>query len=72
MTKYVELVVEDLRTRVRFPPTPPLLVALTSNPLRNIALRGFSTFSVILKVERIKLSYEPPIKLYASTSPSSF
>jgi len=25
-TKYVELVVEDLRTRVRFPPTPPLLV----------------------------------------------
>jgi len=32
MTKYVELVVEDLRTRVRFPPTPPLLVlALTSN-----------------------------------------
>jgi len=24
MTKYVELVVEDLRTRVRFPPTPPL------------------------------------------------
>jgi hypothetical protein len=23
MTKYVELVVEDLRTRVRFPPTPP-------------------------------------------------
>jgi hypothetical protein len=24
MTKYVELVVEDLRTRVRFPPTPPI------------------------------------------------
>jgi len=23
MTTYVELVVEDLRTRVRFPPTPP-------------------------------------------------
>jgi hypothetical protein len=23
MTKYVELAVEDLRTRVRFPPTPP-------------------------------------------------
>ncbi len=32
MTKYVELAVEDLRTRVRFPPTPPLLVvALPSN-----------------------------------------
>ena len=31
-TKYVELAVEDLRTRVRFPPTPPLLVvALPSN-----------------------------------------
>ncbi len=26
MTKYVELYVEDLRTRVRFPPVPPIKI----------------------------------------------
>ncbi len=45
MTKYVELAVEDLRTRVRFPPTPPLLVvALPSNtkqPLISYRSQGF-------------------------------
>jgi len=45
MTKYVELVVEDLRTRVRFPPTPPLLaLALSSfsnQPLAESNLKGF-------------------------------
>ena len=29
MTKYVELYVEDLRTRVRFPPVPPVFVLQT-------------------------------------------
>ena len=44
-TKYVELVVECLRTRVRFPPTPPLLIMVLSSfnnkPLWNKNVRGF-------------------------------
>ena len=46
MTKYVELVVEDLRTRVRFPPTPPFLgfvfqsfnLLSFKNAMENVAL----------------------------------
>jgi len=48
MTKYVELVVEDLRTRVRFPPTPPLLVvalpSINNEPLKEYSLKGFFYF----------------------------
>jgi len=38
MTKYVELYVEDLRTRVRFPPVPPVL---TIKPFKTLFLEGF-------------------------------
>src|SRR4051794_4135206 len=34
MAKYVELPVEDLRTRVRFPPPPPIKRLTTSNEIQ--------------------------------------
>ena len=38
MAKYVELSVEDLRTRVRFPPPPPLIPLATSSAVKVTAL----------------------------------
>src|SRR5450759_2379489 len=37
MAKYVELSVEDLRTRVQFPPSPPLSSTATSNAVLETA-----------------------------------
>ena len=46
MTKYVELVVEDLRTRVRFPPTPPIKASIKRlhQNLSLILRKGFVVF----------------------------
>ena len=51
MTKYVELVVEDLRTRVRFPPTPPF----KANPseARGVCLLLSIFFSLRFTLKRV-------------------
>ncbi len=52
MTKYVELYVEDLRTRVRFPPVPPLL---TTKPFKLFLLRGFLLSFILSKLIEIRI-----------------